>query len=150
MNNNIHRLLTDFGKHLGLENLGLDDNGRGCLTFDGICVYIEAMDDSSLLLLYSSLGQLPEDTGSATYMRLLEANYFFQQTAGGTLGLEADTGLVVMSHVVDTANMDLLAWEAVMTAFVDAAESCAQLCNTAAGTAAAVVHPMSADRAFFA
>lgn len=150
MNNNIHRLLTDFGKYLGLESLALDDNGHCGLSFDDIFVNIEAMDDSSFVLLYSSLGQVPENAGSEIYMRLLEANYFFQQTAGGTLGLEADTGLVVLSHVVDMANIDLSTWEAVMTAFVDAAESCAQLCNPKAGSAAAVAHPVSADRAFFA
>lgn len=108
------------------------------------------MDDSSFVLLYSSLGQVPESAGSEIYMRWLEANYFFQQTAGGTLGLEAGTRLVVMSHVIDLENMDLPTWEAVMTAFVDAAESCAQLCNPTAGSAAAVAHPVSADRAFFA
>lgn len=150
MNDNIHRLLTDFGKYLGLESLALDENGHCCLTFDEIFVNIEAMDDSSFVLLYSSLGQLPEDAGSETYMRLLGANYFFQQTAGATLGLEADTGLVVMSHVVDMANMDLRRWKAVMTAFVDAAESCEQLCNTTAGRAPPVVHPASPHRASFA
>lgn len=59
MNDNTHRLLTDFDKHLGVESLALDENGQCSLTFDETCVYIEAMEDDSFWLLYSSLCQIP-------------------------------------------------------------------------------------------
>lgn len=150
MNDNVHRLLTDFGKYLGLESLALDENGHCSLTFDETCVHIEAMDESSFVLLHSSLGEIPENSGREIYTRLLDANYFFQHTAGATLGLEADTGLVVMSHVVDMQDMELSSWEAVVQAFVDAAESCARLCNTQAGSAPSVSRPASSDHMSFA
>ena len=127
MHEDINRLLNDFGNHLGLKNLELDDQGHCCLNFDEIYVNIQAIDESSSVLLYSSLGRLPEDAGRDVHVRLLEANYFFQRTAGATLGMEAATGLVAMTITVDLADMELTDWEAAMKAFVDAAENCVQL-----------------------
>lgn len=133
MYNDINQLLADFGKYLGLESLALDESGYCCLTFDEVYVNIEAVGDSSLVLLYSSLGVVPEDAGREVYARLLEANYFFHQTAGATVGLESGTGLVAMTQIVDVAHMELPDWEAVMKGFIDAAESCARLFDSAFG-----------------
>ena len=127
MHDHINRLLTDFGNALGLEGLSLDENGYCCLSFDEVVVNIESVGESSLVLLYSSLGVLPEDAGSEVYRRLLGANYFFQGTAGATIGLDEATGAVAITRVVDAAGMEVLDWEGVIKAFVDAAESCAQL-----------------------
>ncbi len=139
MHDDINRLLADFGKPFGLESLALDENGYCCLRFGEVYVNVEADGESSLVLLYSSLGRMPEDAGREAYTRLLEANYFFQQTAGGTVGLEAGTGVVAMTRMVDIAAMQVLDWEAVINAFVDAAERCAQLFDALRDSAQAVV-----------
>ncbi len=127
MTDHINRLLTDFGNALGLDGLSLDDSGYCCLSFDDVLLNIESVGESSLLLLYSTLGALPEDAGREVYSRLLAANYFFQGTAGATIGLDEATGAVAMTRVVDAAGMEVLDWEAAIKAFVDAAESCAEL-----------------------
>ncbi len=129
MSDHLNRLLTDFGKALGLDELSLDESGYCCLSFDEVVVNIESVGDSSLVLLYSSLGVLPEDAGREVYGRLLAANYFFQETAGGTIGLETASGAVAMTRVIDAVGMEVLDWEAAIKGFVDAAESCAALCN---------------------
>ena len=136
MNDHINRLLTDFGNALGLEGLALDENGYCCLSFDDVVVNIESVGDSSLVLLYSSLGALPADAGPEVCRRLLEANYFFHGTGGATIGLDGPTGAVAITRVVDAAGMEVLDWEAVIKAFVDAAESCAALFEAAPAVAA--------------
>lgn len=135
MHDHINRLLTDFGNALGLDGLALDESGYCCLSFDEVVVNIESVGESSLLLLYSSLGVLPEDAGREVYRRLLGANYFFHGTAGATIGLDAATGAVAITRVVDAAGMEVLDWEGVIKGFVDAAESCAGLWQTAADNA---------------
>lgn len=142
MHNDVHRLLNDFGNHLGLKSLKLKDDGHCCLNFDDIYVNIEASGESSSLLLYSSLGRLPDDAGRDVCLRLLEANYFFQRTAGATLGMEAATGLVALAMSVETANMELTDWEAAVKAFVDAAENCVQLFKAVPESALAMVTPI--------
>ena len=142
MCDNINRLLTDFGNALGLDGLALDESGYCCLSFDEVLVNIEAVGESSLVLLYSSLGVLSEDAGCEVYRRLLEANFFFEEKAG-TIGLDGATGVVVITQVIDAAGLEVLDWEAVIKAFVDAAESCAGLLQEPADNAMA-----SQDQAF--
>lgn len=141
MNDHINRLLTDFGNALGLEGLALDENGYCCLSFDDVVVNIESVGDSSLVLLYSSLGALPADAGPEVCRRLLEANYFFHGTGGATIGVDGPTGGVAITRVVDAAGMEVLDWEAVIKAFVDAAESCAALFEVAPVAAEAAAAP---------
>lgn len=143
MHEDINRLLRDFGNHLGLDSLALNEDGYSCLAFDEIYVNIEAIGESSWVLLYTSLGKVAHDAGQDVYMRLLEANYFFQQTAGASLGLETGTGLAVMTQAVNLADMESSDLEAVMKAFVDAAEGCAQLCNGVQGRAQPMTLPSS-------
>ncbi|MBS7777915.1 type III secretion system chaperone [Acidovorax sp. CCYZU-2555] len=145
MHKDINRLLTDFGNYLGLESLALDENDYCCLTFDDIYLNIEAVGEGSAVLIYSSLGVVPEDAGAEVYKRLLEANYFFHKTSGGTIGLEAGTGLVAMTQLVDTANMELSDWEAVVKGFVDSAEACTELFNAVPGSAQPMATPPSFD-----
>jgi hypothetical protein len=135
MHDHISRLLTDFGNALGLEGLALDENGYCCLRFDDIVVNIESVGDSSLVLLYSSLGALPAQAGPEVCRRLLEANFFFHGTAGATIGLHGPTGGIAITRVVDAAGMEVLDWEAVIKAFVDAAENCAALFEAAPAAA---------------
>jgi hypothetical protein len=141
MHDGINRLLTDFGNAMGLDGLSLDDSGYCCLSFDDVLVNMESVDGSSRVLLYSSLGALPEDAGPAVCRQLLEANYFFLGTAGATIGLDGTTGAVAMTRVVDVAGMAVLDWEAVIKAFVDAAESCSGLFDAAPAADAPVAPP---------
>ncbi len=131
MKDDINRLLEEFGNYLGLESLALDEDNYCCLSFDAVFVNIEAIPASSMVLLHTTLGQVAENAGADIYRQLLEANYFFQQTAGATLGLETGTRVVALTQIVDIAHMDLSGWEAVIQAFVDAAETCTPLCGEA-------------------
>lgn len=139
MHNDLNRLLNVFGNHLGLKSLKLKADGHCCLNLDDINVNIEASGENSSLLLYSSLGRLPDDAAGDACLRLLEANYFFQRMAGATLGMEAATGLVAMAMTVETANMELTDREAAVRAFVDAAENCTQLFKAMPEGALAIV-----------
>lgn len=135
MHEHINRLLADFGNALGLDGLALDDKGYCCLSFDELLVNIEAVGDSTLVLLYSSVGVLPADAAPEIYRSLLDANYFFQGTAGATVGLDLAAGTVVLTRVVDAATLQVLDWEGVIQGFVEAAESCARRLQGAASAA---------------
>jgi len=148
MSDHINRLLTDFGNALGLEGLALDESGYCCLSFDEVVLNIESMGESSLALLYTRLGVLPEDASSEICRRLLAANHFFKDTALATIGLDEASRNVDMTRVLETAGMEVLDWEAAIKAFVDAAESCAKLLQASADSADASQPLALAERSY--
>ncbi len=82
--------------------LRFDANDECLLTLDGripIMMYLE--EESSALILNSPLGLLPSGQArEAVMLKLLRANYCWNQTEGGTLGVDEGTGLVCMSYLV--------------------------------------------------
>lgn len=119
----INRLLTDFGNTLGLDSLTLDEEGYCCLKFDDLMVNFERVnEEDALLLVYAPLGQMPENAPASVYAQLLQANYFFVGTGGGTLGLSEDGNVVALVQILDISRMEVLGLEEVLQNFVNAAD----------------------------
>lgn len=98
MDSSIAFLLSEFGRHVGLPDLILDDEGYCCLLFDDLVVNIEVHEDSGMLYLYSRVGDLPGEDAPAVYGMLLEANYLYRGTAGCVLGLDRAKKHVALAY----------------------------------------------------
>ena len=89
-------LLASLGEDLGLEDLAFDEQGRILLTIDGqqlVTLALDAEDPDALYLFSALVPASPETPG--LLWRALKANYLWDGTAGTTLAVEPETGLLV-------------------------------------------------------
>lgn len=83
-------LLRELGQRIGLNQLQLDADGGCALELDQrMVVSFQYRETDNALWLYTDLGVVPQRS-LALYEKLLQANLFWQQTAGATLSLSAD------------------------------------------------------------
>jgi hypothetical protein len=100
-------MVSKLGAELGIDGLALDEYGYCCLEFPDQTINLET-DDNGILSLYAHLGNIPREDRESFFATLLEANYFCQQTGGGTIGIdrEANVVLLLMQTHVSALNTD--------------------------------------------
>jgi Tir chaperone protein (CesT) family len=142
----VNKVLGEFGKQIGLDDLRLDDNGYAALAFDDVVVNLEFDADLERLLMSAYLGE-PQGDRLKTYELLLDANFCWQGTAGGTLSLERETGGIVLFQQLPARALDLRALEAALETFVNTADAWTLQIAQAAEAAAAPAadHPAVGD-----
>jgi hypothetical protein len=119
----VQLLLRDLGRLVGLNDLALDADGRCSLLVDERAeVEISFVDGEDHLILAARLGELPADAPPERYATLLDANFFWRGTNGGTLGVERDSRTVALLDTVPLAGLDVGRLEARLGTFVDTAE----------------------------
>ena len=101
-------LLRDLGGLVGLPELGLDADGHCSLVFDGrVEVDLAYAEGDDRLTVAALLGRLPADAPAERYLELLDANFFWRGTEGATLGVERDSGTVVLLEALPLAGLDI-------------------------------------------
>ena len=119
----IAALLAAYGELLEVGPLALGPDGTTVLAFgDGLEVSIGAAEGGSALILAMALGSLPAERSPDLLVELLDANYLWQGTAGATLGVSADTGLLALCRHLGVAGLDAEGLETVIDAMVECAE----------------------------
>ena len=139
----MENLLNGFGEKVGISDLNFDENGYCCLFFDEIVCNMELDEEAELLFMYTSVGEVPAEGKEAFYEVLLEANYFYRQTAGATLGIDRDAGLVVLAYQISFAGLDYHQFEKTIENFVNVSES---WINRIGGSFESPEGPESGDR----
>jgi Tir chaperone protein (CesT) family len=132
----VSKVLGEFGRQIGLEEMRLDDNRYAALASDDVVVNLEYDEDGERLLMSAYLGE-PRGDPLKTYELLLDANFGWQGTAGGTLSLERETGGIVLFQALSTRTLDLQTLEAALESFVDTADTWTLQLGQAAAAAAA-------------
>lgn len=112
-------LIREFGQTVGLPDLEPDEEGYCCLEFDGHIVNVEFNAPTEEVFLYAQIASLPETGREALYEALLEGNFFYRGTKGGTLGVDSASAAVVFVLKVAVAGMERSAFETVMEDFVN-------------------------------
>lgn len=104
----LNACLKAFGEECDMPTLGTEENGVCMLVFDGQ-LHINMMVDplSANLLMWSTLGTLPETGAEAALRALMQANLFWRETDGGTLGLMSDADIVVYAVQRPMQGMDV-------------------------------------------
>ena len=89
-------LLASLGEDLGLEDLAFDEQGRILLTIDEQQLVTLALDaeDPDALYLFSAIVPVSPETPGLLW-RALKANYLWEGTAGATLAVEPEAGVLV-------------------------------------------------------
>lgn len=119
MSDQFTALLKQFGKTIGITDL-TDDNGYCCLFFDDITVNMEERD--STLFLYTTVAELPESGREKLFARLLEANCFFKETRGATLGADLNAGIILLCYQTPLAVLDDIHFEKTIENFINITE----------------------------
>src|SRR5580765_2819858 len=116
------RILAQFGRTIGLDNLALDDEGYAALAIDDkLIVNLERDPNGERVLLYCAVGE-PAGSPLEAYAMLLEANYLGRGTGGATLGLASDSDMIVLSLFVPLASLDLHGFTRTVEMFITVAE----------------------------
>ncbi|SIO28824.1 CesT family type III secretion system chaperone [Halodesulfovibrio marinisediminis] len=91
-----NNLVAMFGKKIGIDELILDESNSCTLTFDGIAITIEYLEEKDTFYIYSKVADLPEEQERlAVYEFILEQNCFYKGTGGGALGIEKSFNSII-------------------------------------------------------
>lgn len=115
-------LVAQLGERGGVPDVRLDEARSCSLVFDEQTVHLEEHEGGDAVLLYADVGRLPPVRADADALcrSLLEANLFTAGTAGATLGVAFDSGLVALTLRIDLRACDYAEFEARLERYVDA------------------------------
>lgn len=101
-------LLSDFGRNMG-EQLELTDDSCAFMVDGEVILNVQVLPDEEMVVLWSTVGILPEDEYSCDRARyLLEKQDFWRDTSGFTVGLDAEERRVVCHDIQEVSKLDTL------------------------------------------
>ena len=118
----MENLLAEFGAAIGIPGLQPDEDHRCNIMIDDVAVSFELGKGDESLYIYSLLGPVPEGDVDAAYAALLHANTSFEGTRGSTLGIDPQTGGIVLIREERLEFLRLPGFESIVEGFVDIAE----------------------------
>ncbi|MCC9620349.1 type III secretion system chaperone [Thalassospira sp. MA62] len=99
------RLITDFGKTIGIDGLAFDAFGCCMLAFDDdIIVNIAHEKANQRILLFAYVGRV--DAATKPYQTLLKANFYWKATGGATLSLDQNDGAICLTKPFSLTDLD--------------------------------------------
>ena len=102
----LQRVLKEFGTSVDVPEIELDeDNYCAIATGDGVLLNIDYVEESEDLIIFTTLGAVPPEARVLVFQDLLEANFRWQTTAGGTLCLDPTGEYALMMYRVDADNL---------------------------------------------
>lgn len=123
MQSQFAEMLEHFGESVGLEGLELNESGACSLVIDDLVVNMETSEEAGQFFMYSVLGDMPEAGKEEVYAALLGANVFFEQTHGATLGVDENTGVVLLQYQTPLGALTENQFFTVMEDFANVAEA---------------------------
>jgi hypothetical protein len=145
----ISSLIALFGEHAGTP-LSLNPGGTLALAFDNdLTINLEHDASQDVLHLYAIVGQEPADHDArpAFYRQLLVANVFGHDTGGASLGVDDNSGEVLLTFRLPLAGADVAVLRDAVQSMVAAAAGwrgrlVAPVDAAAAAAAAPYINPM--------
>lgn len=121
-------LIRDFGQIIGLQDLTPDNDNECVLEIDNKIVTLSGQGEDSLLL-YATVGTLPEKNREGAYARLLSGNYFFAETGGATLAANPATGDIQLLYGVTLPGTDAGTLSRIMENYLERLEYWSGVCK---------------------
>jgi hypothetical protein len=119
----INDMLAKLGKSLQLKDLALDVNNHCILLFDDRTVLNMDLDEEGeKLVVFAYVGEVPLDAREMAFEKILEANFFWSGTNGGTLGLDKKSQSLVLAKAFELPLKHPEGFEESLAAFVDTVE----------------------------
>ena len=98
MKEHVNELLKHIGDGLNLPNLCLDDNNHCILLFDEkIVLNMDFDQEDNKLVIYAYIGEIPLECRELVFEKALEGNFFWNETDGGTLGVDKQSQSLVLA-----------------------------------------------------
>lgn len=124
-----NKLIALLAERIGLDALKPTPDGICNLFFDGLPMTLLYLSESNSVLLFSSLGKLPDQGREDFCLKLLEANHFFNGTGGATLSVHRASGLVALHQVMPLRMLDEARFLQFMETYMNTAEHWAKACT---------------------
>ena len=104
----IQQLIQELGATIGLSELELDEKDFVCIVSeDGVVLNLDYFEDEDTLVMYTTVGEIPDDKRLQLYEEMLRANFFWETTAGATLCLDPEVNLALLMANITVGDMDL-------------------------------------------
>ncbi|MBC7601076.1 MAG: CesT family type III secretion system chaperone [Ramlibacter sp.] len=116
------KLLRAFAAHIGLDGDALVKTQE--LVIDDLTVGLayEGMDGIGDILYFANLGAPSQARAPSLYLTLLHANNMWAGTGGATLGVQADTGNVILAGRIDINEVTPEGLAAMLDGFADTSQ----------------------------
>ena len=115
----VNNLLKELGRHIGLDQLELDEEGQCTLAFDEDIVVTFVADPDGGLNAVSFVGELPESGAEAFVKELLAENFLPSNHGGARFAIEPNSNRVVMVRRWDAQTTDVNQFSTHLEAFVN-------------------------------
>ena len=123
MKEKVNELLRHIGEGLSLPDLCLDENNHCILLFDEkIVLNIDLDEEGSKLVIYAYVGEIPLDCREAIFEKALEGNIFWNETDGGTLGIDKQSQSLVLAKAFSLPLQNIELFEDQLASFVEIVE----------------------------
>ena len=123
MKEKVNELLRHIGEGLSLPDLCLDENNHCILLFDEkIVLNIDLDEEGSKLVIYGYVGEITLDCREAIFEKALEGNFFWNETDGGTLGIDKQSQSLVLAKAFSLPLQNIELFEDQLASFVEIVE----------------------------
>lgn len=123
MKEHVNELLKHIGEGLNLPDLCLDDNNHCILLFDEkIVLNMDLDEEGNKLVIYAYIGEIPLECRETIFEKALEGNFFWNETDGGTLGIDKQSQSLVLAKSFSLPLKDFNAFEDQLATFVEVVE----------------------------
>lgn len=127
-------MIEDFMKALkekvGEHAVTKDNDWQYTVEMQGFLLMVHVLEDSRQLLLGTCVAELPAGNREKLYLTLLQGQYFFQSTAGGTLAVDTEEKFVTLQVVYPVSLLSAESFIHMTERFMQAAEYWRDICNT--------------------
>ena len=101
----------------------MDENNHCILLFDEkIVLNIDLDEEGSKLVIYAYVGEIPLDCREAIFEKALEGNFFWNETDGGTLGIDKQSQSLVLAKAFSLPLQNIELFEDQLASFVEIVE----------------------------
>ncbi len=123
MKESINGLLKRIGNGLSIPDLALDENNHCILLFVvKIVLNIDLDEEGEKLVIYAYIGEVPLECRELVLEKALEGNFFWNETDGGTLGIDKQSQSLVLAKAFDVPLKDPKSFEDKLANFVEVIE----------------------------
>lgn len=139
MANAFTQLLEGFGQRLELGELRIEEDTYALLGVEDTLITLQYLEEPDQILMYASVADLPDHASDATmkayYEAILEGQAFYAETAGATLSISKELGMVLLQIILPMRTLDVDKMMDILPNFVQVAEHwgirCAELAEGA-------------------
>jgi hypothetical protein len=119
----VSNLLKELGRHIGLDQMELDEDGQCTLAFDEEIVVTVVADPDGGLNAVSFVGEVPEAGGKSLMAALLEENFLPSNHGGARFALEPNSNRIVLVNRWDAQKTDLSLFSNQLESYVNSIDA---------------------------